>query len=341
MSTYQKVILKARPRGEIVPDEVFEVIEELIPTEDDVPEGSVLIKADFLSLDPTLRGQISGVDSYVKAVEIGAVMRGWGLATVVVSRNSNYEKGDSVFGVYGFSEYAIHNTEGLRKVIVPPGINAVDFCGVLGMTGLTAYMGLFELAGGVNPGQKVVVSGAAGATGSVVGQIAKLKGAYVIGIAGSDEKCNVLTNELGFDVALNYKLPTFEEDFKNLTKEGFDIYWDNVGGKILDLALLQASNYATFVMCGAISAYNSVGPPPGISNYFHIVTKRLILKGLIVRDYSHLYEKALNDLTSWVLSGKIKSKNTVVSGRMKDAPNALASIFKGVNTGKLVLRIEH
>jgi NADPH-dependent curcumin reductase CurA len=206
------------------------------------------------------------------------------------------------------------------------------------MTGLTAYFGIIDV-GKVKAGDFVVVSGAAGATGSVVGQIAKLKGATVLGIAGSDEKCRSLTSELGFDAALNHKSPTFAKDFRNATKQLIDVFFDNVGGEVLDLALGRAKEHARFVMCGGISQYNAK-EVKGPKNYLMIVAMRIRMEGFIVFDYQKEYPRALKELAQWLGEGKIQRKETIVRGGLAKAEQALVDLYKGVNTGKLLVEVK-
>ncbi|ODQ63239.1 NAD(P)-binding protein, partial [Nadsonia fulvescens var. elongata DSM 6958] len=351
--SYRLVKLKARPKGEIIPSNVFEVVEKPIPTLNSLPENGIVVRVKYLSLDPTLRSFISGVDTYMKAVQIGEVMRAWGIGVIELTKNPKFKLGDLCFGMFGFTEfYTSDNGAGIAtfSTPLPKGINEYDLLGVLGTTGLTAFTGLETIAQNykLNPEAKstVVVSGAAGGTGIIVGQIAKLKGAKnVIGIAGSAEKCRLLKEEYGFDHALNYKSPSFKRQFIKLTtnpetKAGtIDLYWDNVGGEILDLALNQAADNAFFVMCGAISEYNNQGPPDGLRNYANIITKRLTLKGFVIIDHVKGYDQARKKLITWISEGKLKTKTTIISGEINRAPQALVSLFKGENIGKLVFRI--
>ncbi|ODQ65228.1 NAD(P)-binding protein [Nadsonia fulvescens var. elongata DSM 6958] len=260
-------------------------------------------------------------------IKINGVMRAWGLAKIIVSKKKGFNEGDLVYGLVGFSEFVITNGTGLNKIEVPSGDDIVDVLGVLGLNGLTAYAGLFDVAHGIKKGDRVVGSGAAGATDSIVGQIAKTQGVHIVGIAGSNEKHDVLLNEFNFNVALNYKKDTFKQDFIVATNDGIGIYWDNVGGEILELALEQASNFPNIINWGCIAEYNKSEAPIGIRNYFHIVTKRLTLRGFICSDHYKIFGEARKELSAWLASGQLKAKSAVLTGRMEKAPEALAALF--------------
>jgi NADPH-dependent curcumin reductase CurA len=251
MATYTKVVLAERPTAAIIPGQTFKLKQERRPTANDLSDGEVLIETRYLSLDPAMRGWLNDRRSYVPPVPIGGVMRGAVVAQVIASKSPSYREGDYVTASPGWTELAIvkGSDKELAKLELPKGGRLTDALGVLGMTGLTAYFGILDV-GQVKAGDFVVVSGAAGATGSVVGQIAKLKGAKVLGTAGSDEKCRWLKEELGFDEALNYKDGDFPKKFREATKGLIDVFFDNVGGEQLDLALARAKPFARFVICG-------------------------------------------------------------------------------------------
>ncbi|KAK1844233.1 NADP-dependent leukotriene b4 12-hydroxydehydrogenase [Colletotrichum chrysophilum] len=262
------IVLAERPKAEIVPGQTFKSEQKPVPKAEDLKDGEILIENWYLSLDPAMRGWLNDKRSYLPPVQIGETMRGATVGRVVASKSSKAKEGDvlPVFG--GWSEYAVLHDSRIEPVSAFPAVSQpVDYLSAIGMTGLTAYFGMLRV-GDPQPGETVVVSGAAGATGSVAGQIAKLKGARVVGIAGSDDKCRWLTEELGFDAALNYKDPEFKQKFKEATPDFINVYFDNVGGEILDMALARAKEHSRFVMCGGISQYNSATPQgPRVSRF--------------------------------------------------------------------------
>lgn len=336
--SYTRVCLAENPKT-FIDDKTFKDESAPIPTKDDLKDGEYLIKVKFVSLDPTLRGQISGQKSYIEPVKIGAVMRAWGLGEVVETKNANFKAGDIVSGITGFSEYAVGHEGDHRKIPAIPGVPLEDNLGVLGMTGLTAWVGINIIAGGIKAGETVLVSGAAGATGSVAGQLAKIAGAKVIGIAGGKDKCDFITKDLGFDVALDYKSADFKKDFKEATKGGVDVYYDNVGGEILDMALMAANDFARFIMCGGISQYNLDKPQP-LYAVLQVVPKRIKMQGFIVMDHADRYPEIIKDLSTLIKDGKLKSRNTVLEGPVTGLPKALKSLFEGANTGKLIYKLD-
>ncbi|KAL8847267.1 MAG: hypothetical protein Q9221_007691 [Calogaya cf. arnoldii] len=272
-STYTSVHLAKRPKDVIIPDETFTLKTNDIPKAADLKDGEVIFQSLYLSLDPAMRGWLNDTRSYIPPVQISETMRGACIGIIKASKSPSFSTGDYATGTVGWTEYAIVPSKTLEKLHIPQNGKLTDALGVLGMTGLTAYFGILSV-GQVKAGDFVVVSGAAGATGSVVGQIAKLKGARVLGIAGSDEKVRWLKEDLGFDDALNYKDPGFPEQFKEATKDYIDVFFDNVGGEILDLALARAKAHARFVICGGISQYNSSNPQ-GPKNYLNTISQRI------------------------------------------------------------------
>ncbi|KAG9245462.1 hypothetical protein BJ878DRAFT_458275 [Calycina marina] len=336
-STYQSVVLAERPKSEVVPGKTFNLKTYNMLSEKDLKDGQVLVEALYLSLDPAMRGWLNDTRSYIPPVEIGDVMRGAAICKVVASKSSAFSVGDYVNGTPGWTELAILPAKELKKIEVPVGGKVTDTLGVLGVTGLTAYFGILDV-GQVKAGDFVVVSGAAGATGSVVCQIAKLKGAKVLGIAGSDYKVEWL-KELGCDEALNYKSATFAKDFKEKTTDLIDVFYDNVGGQILELALSRAKAHSRFVMCGAISTYNDA-KPTGPKNYTMIIAMRIKMQGFIVFDYAKQYPEARKELTQWLEEGKLQRKETIVEGGLQAAEKALAGLFLGTNTGKLLVEVK-
>jgi NADPH-dependent curcumin reductase CurA len=285
-----------------------------------------------------MRGWISDARSYIPPVAIGEVMRGACVAEVIESQHPGFGQGDLVFGMFGWQEYAVADVAGPAPVSkLPDGVTPTLALSALGWTSLTAYFGLEEI-GKPQPGETVVVSGAAGATGSVVGQLAKLKGTRVIGIAGGPEKCAWLTDELGFDGAIDYHGENVSARLKELCPNGIDVFWDNVGGEILEAALNRLALHARVIFCGAISSYNSGGPPAPPRNFVNILVRRARLEGFLVFDYVDRMPDALAVLAPLVQSGQLRTREDVREG-LDAAPEALGDLFTGANTGKLIVHI--
>ncbi|KXT03032.1 hypothetical protein AC578_655 [Pseudocercospora eumusae] len=341
-STYKSIHLSTRPKHHITP-ETFTTKTHPTPSISSLKHGQVLFQPTYSSLDPAMRGWLNDTRSYIAPVKLGAVMRGESVGKIVASKSQNFRTGESVLAMSGWTEMAVLEDSTIQKIHLPPNGRPSDALGVLGMTGLTAYFGILEV-GKVRAGDFVVVSGAAGATGSVVGQIAKLKGAKVMGIAGSDAKCKWLVEELGFDEALNYKREeSFAREFRDATKKYglIDVFFDNVGGEVLDLALSRAKEHSRFVMCGGISQYNyGTGEMRGPKNYLMIVSMRIRMEGFVVFDYEAQYEKARKELAGWLAEGKIKRQETIIKGGIEKMPEALRALFEGRNTGKLMVEIK-
>ncbi|KAL8731720.1 MAG: hypothetical protein Q9181_004201 [Wetmoreana brouardii] len=359
-STYTSVHLAKRPKDSIVPGETFTTRTNEIPKESDLHAGEVIFQSLYLSLDPAMRGWMNDTRSYVPPVQVGEIMRGAAIGIIKASRSDAFPVGSYATGTVGWTELAVVNEKALQRVDVPKNGKVTDALGVLGITGLTAYFGLLDI-GKVKAGDFVVVSGAAGATGSVVGQIAKLKGATVLGIAGSDDKVEWLKKDLGFDNALNYKDPDFAKKFKEATKVcdivELDVHLSLiVGGEVLDLALSRAKPHARFVICGgmlerlqyppkpcspapAISQYNS-STPQGPKNYLNIITMRIRMEGFVVLDYAKEFPQARKELAQWLSEGKIQRKETIIKGGLAKAEQALVDLYKGVNTGEYCLMLE-
>jgi len=300
-------------------------------------EGEVLLRALYLSVDPYMRGRMNAAKSYAPSVEIGELMVGGGVARVVDSKNPGYEVGDVVNLQMGWQEYAVSNGEGLRKI--DPHVAPVSTAlGVLGMPGLTAYFGLLEVCG-VNAGETVVVSAAAGAVGSVVGQIAKIKGCRAVGIAGGPEKTRYVTEECGFDAALDYKATTdYLGAIQELCPGGVDVYFDNVGGPITDAVLANLNARARIAICGQIAHANDTQPSTGPRMWRHILIARAKVQGFLVFDYAARYGSALEQLGQWVRSGQIKYHEDIVEG-FENMPRALIGLFRGENLGKRLVKI--
>ncbi len=299
-------------------------------------EGELVVKIMFVSLDPAMRGWVNDKESYMPPVGINEVMRAIAVGQVTASNNPNFAVGDHVTGLMGVQEYAISNGQGLNKV--DPKLAPLPlYLGTFGMPGITAYFGLIDV-GQVKEGDTVVVSGAAGAVGSVVGQIAKIKGCRVIGIAGGADKCRYLVEELGFDGAIDYKTENVQEALKKHCPNGMDVYFDNVGGDILDAALTRLARGARIVICGAISQYNNTTEIKGPSNYMALLVQRATMKGMVVGDYYGRAGEAVGAMAGWAATGKLKPRVDIVDG-LENFPAALDKLFTGENNGKLVLKV--
>jgi NADPH-dependent curcumin reductase CurA len=299
-------------------------------------EGEVLVRQELLSLDPTNRVWMNDADSYLPRLPLGAVMRGIGIGTVEQSRNAKYSPGDTVQGMLGWQRYYQGPAEGMTKLPPIPLPREAHF-GLLGHIGLTAYFGLVEI-GKAKAGETLVVSAAAGAVGSLVGQIGKVLGLRVIGIAGGGVKCAWLTDELGFDAAIDYKSANLNQELKRLCPNGIDVYFDNVGGRVLEAALNHINLHARIVACGMISQYNAQRPEPGPSNLGIIIGQRARIEGFIVLDYLNRAMEAALKLIGWHMSGRLHYRVDMVEG-LEKAPEALNRLFSGANQGKLVVRI--
>ena len=325
-----QIRLAARPEG-LPKASDFETVEEPVRQP---AEGEVLVRLIYLSLDPAMRGWMTDRKSYVPPIGIGEVMRGLGAGEVVASNHPSFAKGDRVVGLLGWQSFATVPGKDLDKL--PREVPLTLAMGPLGMTGMTAYFGLLDI-GEPKEGDTVLVSGGAGAVGSIVGQIARLKGCRVVGIAGSDDKCRWLEDELGFDAAINYKTSEVKDEVSRACPRGIDVYFDNVGGEILDIALGRINRGARVVICGAISQYNATEPVPGPANYLSLLVNRARMEGFIVFDYKDRYREAQAALGQWVQEGKIQARTDVVDG-LENAPQALLRLFDGSNTGKLLIR---
>mgnify|MGYP001358296939 FL=1 len=299
-------------------------------------ENEVLVKTLYLSLDPAMRGWMNEGKSYIAPVALGEVMRAGGVGKVIESRHPKFNPGDFVYGTLGVQEYATLDGKGLSKV--DPAIAPLPvYLGTLGMPGMTAYFGLLDI-GKPQPGETVVVSGAAGAGGSVVGQIAKIKGCRVVGIAGGKQKCDYLTQALGFDAAIDYKSEDVKKALRQHCPKGVDIYFDNVGGDILDIVLTQLARKARIVICGAISQYNNTTAMKGPSNYMSLLVNRASMTGMVVFDYADRYGEAGREMAGWLKSGQLETREDIVEG-LETFPETLLKLFSGENFGKLVLKV--
>ena len=332
MAMNHQVRLAARPSGMIKPTD-WQLTEEAIPEPKD---GELLVQVQYLSLDPAMRGWMNDAKSYIRPVAIGEVMRAGGAGKVIKSKHDRFKEGDVVTGAFGVQEYAVSDGKGVNKV--DTRIPLTTYLGTLGMPGMTAYFGLLDV-GKPQAGQTVVVSGAAGAVGSVVGQIAKIKGCRTIGIAGGAEKCRLLVEEFGFDAAIDYKNEDVKAALKTHCPEGIDVYFDNVGGDILDAALARLARGARIVICGAISQYNATGGMKGPANYMSLLVNRASMTGMVVFDYADRYGEAAREMAGWIATGKLKAREDVAQGGIAAFHEVLMRLFTGENTGKLVLAL--
>lgn len=327
--------LKNRPVEKVVPDN-FSFAEEDVP---ELNDGEVLIRNLLLSLDPTNRIWMSDIEQYMPPVQIGEVMRGLGVGRVEESKNPAFRKGDNVSGLLGWQDYFKAGGDDLQmlsKLPEVPGVSLETFAGAAGMTGLTAYFGLFEI-GKPKEGETLVVS-AAGAVGSVVGQLGKLSGLRVVGIAGSAEKCKWLVDDLSFDAAVNYKDPDFKKRLEEATPNGIDIDFENVGGEIMEAVYERMNLFGRMVLCGLISGYNDEDDSKSRISLVNTLMKRIKIQGFIVMDFADKNVEAVTKLATWLSQGKIKHRETIVDG-LENAPTALNKLFDGTNVGKLLVRV--
>jgi NADPH:quinone reductase len=329
----RQMVLAARPEG--MPKESdFRMIESETA---EPAEGQFLVKTDFLSVDPYMRGRISEMKSYADPVALGQVMVGGTVGTVVESRHRKFRPGDVVVGYWGWQEYAVSDGSEVYRfdTSLAPTSTAL---GVLGMPGMTAYFGLLDI-GQPKPGETVFVSGAAGAVGSLVGQIAKIKGCRAVGSAGSAAKVDHLLGELGFDAALNYKE---EKDYvaklQELCPKGIDVYFDNVGGSLTDAVFTQINIRARVVVCGQIDQYNATRPPRGPRFLWQLIVKRARVEGFLIFDYADRYSEGQREIAQWLKAGRVQYRETIVDG-LENAPKAFLGLFSGENLGKQLVRV--
>ena len=326
--------LAAHPKGEVRESD-FALHESTIPQP---AEGEVLVKILYLSVDPAMRVWITGRRTYVDGVQVGEIMPGSAVAQVIESRKEGFEPGELVVGVFGWQEYATSNGQGLMRMTkIPPGVPPTAALGSLGINGLTAYFGLLDV-GRPEPGQTVVVSGAAGATGGVAGQIARIKGCRVVGIAGGSGKCQWLTDEARFDAAIDYKSEDLGAGLKELCPGGIDVFFDNVGGEVLEAVLDNLAPRARIALCGAISTYNLGRPQMGPRNYMNLLVARARMEGFVVLDYARQFATALGELAMWKMAGELVDREDVLEG-LELAPRALIRLFTGQNQGKQLVKV--
>ncbi len=324
--------VKSLPHGRIRPED-FEFVEDAVP---EIRDGEMLLRSIYLSLDPANRGWLSGRRTYVAPVQAGDVMRGATVGVVEDSRLEGYSAGDLVLCAIGWQDYAVSDGKGVTKIPSGP-LPLTAHLGLLGHIGLTAYFGLLDV-GKPKAGETLVVSTAAGAVGSLVSQIGKIKGCRVVGIAGGEEKCSWLTGELGLDAAIDYKNENVAKALRAACPDGIDIYFDNVGGEILEAALSLIRERARVVICGMISQYNATEPVPGPKNLIQLLAQRARMEGFIVLDYLSRASEAVGELVRWHLEGKLKYRVDVIDG-LEQAPVAINRLFDGTNRGKLAVRV--
>jgi NADPH-dependent curcumin reductase CurA len=329
----REIRLKNRPAG-LPTESDFELAEVAVPEVDD---GEVLVQNIYMSVDPYMRGRMYDRKSYAPPFQLGQPLDGGCVGRVVESKNEQFQAGDFILGMYGWREYFTSDGNGIFKV--DPNVAPIQtYLGTLGMPGLTAYYGLLEI-GQPKEGETVFVSAASGAVGSIVCQIAKLNGCYVVGSAGSDEKVAWLLEEAGVDAAFNYKKTDniIAEVGKNCPN-GIDVYYENVGGVHLEAALEHMNKFGRIVMCGMIDMYNATGPVPGPSNLAYTIGKQLTIQGFIVRDHFDILMQFYADMAKWIAEGKIKWKETIIEG-IESAPRAFIGLFKGENFGKMIVKV--
>jgi NADPH-dependent curcumin reductase CurA len=299
-------------------------------------QGEVLVRILYISLDPAMRGWMNDRKSYIAPVGLGEVMRAGAVGRVIASNNAKFAVGDHVLGMFGVQEYALSDGAGLTHI--DAGSAPVQlYLSTLGMPGMTAYFGLLDI-GRPKPGETVVVSGAAGAVGAVVGQIARIKECRVVGIAGGAAKCAYLRDALGFDAVIDYKAEDVNAGLGQACPKGIDVYFDNVGGAILDAALARLALHARVVICGAISQYNNTGPAVGPANYLSLLVNRASMTGMLVFDYAARYRDAGREMAAWMAAGRLRSREDIVAG-IEKFPEALRMLFNGENAGKLLLKV--
>jgi NADPH-dependent curcumin reductase CurA len=330
----RRLVLAERPSG-MVDESTVRVEEEGVP---EPGEGEALARVRYLSIDPTIRTWMNDAPGYLPPIQVDDVIRGAGIAEVVHSNTDRYAPGDLLFGMTGWQDYVIAD-EGERAMqSLPAGVPPTIALGLFGITGMTAYFGMTDV-GRVKEGDVVVISGAAGATGSTAGQIAKLKGAAkVIGIAGGPQKCGWIAEELGFDATIDYKGEDVSARLRELAPEGIDLYFDNVGGEILDACLAQLALRGRVVLCGAISSYNETGAVVGPANYRNLIIQRGRMEGFLILDYFDRFPEAQAEIAAWLGSGQIQAAEHIVEG-LERAPEALNLLFTGGNTGKVIVQV--
>ncbi len=334
--TNRKIVLAARPQG-APGDSDFELREEEVREPGD---GEVLLRTIYLSLDPYMRGRMNDAKSYAPSVEIGEVMAGGAVSQVVRSRNARFAEGDFLFGYTGWQDFALADGRGFRK-LDPADAPLSTSLGVLGMPGMTAYTGLLNI-GQPKEGETLVVAAASGPVGSMVGQIGKIKGCRVVGVAGSEEKCRYVTDELGFDVCLSHRADDFEDQLKRACPDGIDVYYENVGGRVFEAVLPLLNMFARVPVCGLVAHYNATALPEGPNKIpllmRAVLSNRLHIQGFIVWDFQSQEKEFLEQAGAWIREGRIKYREDFVDG-LENAPQAMMGLLEGKNFGKLVVRV--
>jgi NADPH-dependent curcumin reductase CurA len=328
-----QVLLKSRPNG-IPQAENFEIVETPLPA---LGEYQLLVRNEYLSVEPAMRGWVNAVANYSTPVGIGEVMRSFSAGTVVATRHSDYAEGDKVMGMLGWQDYALSDGSSITRKVRENDLPLSLALGVLGLNGVTAYFGLLDL-GQPRPGDTVVISTAAGAVGSAVGQIAKLMGCRTVGLTGSADKVALCRDTFGYDAAINYKSKDFEDGLAAACPRGADVYFDNTAGVISDAVLRHLAIGARIVICGTASVANWEPPPLGPRVERHILTKRARMSGFLVFDYYHRYEEAVTRLADWVRAGRIRYVEDIVDG-IENCPGAIADLYRGDNIGKRLIRL--
>jgi NADPH-dependent curcumin reductase CurA len=334
--TNQQFRLAARPVG-MPKDSDWQHTSEPVR---ELADGEILVKVIYLSLDPAMRGWMNEGKSYIRPVGIGEVMRAGGIGRVVASKSPKFAVGDYVSGVTGVQQYWIGAADDKAAAfykVDPSAAPLPKYLNALGMPGMTAYFGLLEV-GQPKAGETVVVSGAAGAVGQTVGQVARQRGCRVVGIAGGKEKCDFVVNELGFDACIDYKTGSVKEGLKQHCPNGVDVYFDNVGGDILDAVLTRINMKARIIICGAISQYNNTTPVKGPANYLSLLVNRARMEGIVVFDWADRYPEAAAQMAQWMKDGSFKSREDIVDG-LENFPQTLLMLFEGRNFGKLILKV--
>jgi NADPH-dependent curcumin reductase CurA len=333
----RRVLLASRPIGLPTPAN-WQIADAPMPA---LPTGGVLVKNLMLSLDPAMRGWMNEGRSYIEAVGIGDVMRAGGVGRIIASDTPAFAVGDHVSGMLGVQQFCAIEAKALTLTglsRIDPGMAPLPkWLNALGMPGMTAYFGLLDV-GQPKAGETVVVSGAAGAVGQTVGQVARIKGCRVVGIAGGAAKCEFVVKELGFDACIDYKAGSVRDGLKAHCPKGVDVYFDNVGGDILDTVLTRINFKARIVICGAISQYNATAPVKGPSNYLSLLVNRARMEGIVVFDYAKRYPEAVREIAGWMAQGKFISREDIVEG-IDHFPETLLKLFSGENFGKLVLKV--
>jgi NADPH-dependent curcumin reductase len=333
ISINRQVRLAGRPSG-LPKASDWEVTSEAVPT---ASPGQFVVTISHVSIDSAMRGWMNAGPSYMPPVEVGAVMRAGAIGQVTASERPGFAVGDYVYGAFGVQQYAASDGQGVLK-LDPSVAEPTTYLGALGSSGLTAYFGLFDV-GRIRPGDAVVVSGAAGAVGSLAGQIAKLSGCRVIGIAGGQEKCRTVREEFGFDAAIDYKSENVRRALREHAPDGVDVFFDNVGGAILDAVLTRLARGARIIICGAVSQYNAE-QVQGPANYLMLLVARASMTGMVVFDYADRYPQARAELARWLREGRLVSRQHIVHGDVSEFPEVLLMLFAGQNTGKLILALD-